>query len=33
MELKPDDLFVCRAIALDDAAAANLELQCRLRVI
>lgn len=33
LELKADDLFVCRASALDDAASANLELQCRLRVI
>jgi len=28
-----EDLFVCRALALDDEAAANLALQCRLRTI
>ncbi|MBN2550201.1 MAG: site-specific DNA-methyltransferase [Anaerolineales bacterium] len=33
LELKADDLFICRASALDDSTAANLELQCRLRVI
>jgi len=32
-ELKADDLFVCRDIALDDSAAANLALQCRLKTI
>jgi len=32
-ELKPDDLFVCRDVALDDSAAANLALQCRLKTI
>jgi adenine-specific DNA-methyltransferase len=32
-ELRPDDLFVCRDVALDDSAAANLALQCRLKTI
>ena len=32
-ELKSDDLFVCRDVALDDSAAANLALQCRLKTI
>lgn len=37
-ELKPlnlskDDLFICRDIALNDEAAANLALQCRLKTI
>ncbi len=32
-ELKADQLFVCRDIALDDSAAANLALQCRLKTI
>jgi adenine-specific DNA-methyltransferase len=32
-ELKPDDLFVCRDVALDDSSAANLALQCRLKTI
>jgi adenine-specific DNA-methyltransferase len=32
-ELKPEDLFVCRDVALDDSAAANLALQCRLKTI
>jgi len=32
-ELKIDDLFVCRDLALDDSAAANLALQCRLKTI
>ncbi|HSZ59765.1 MAG TPA: DNA methyltransferase [Tepidisphaeraceae bacterium] len=32
-ELKPDYLFVCRDVALDDSAAANLALQCRLKTI
>jgi len=27
------DLFVCRDVALDDTAAANLALQCRLKTI
>jgi len=31
--LDRDMLFVCRASALDDDTAANLALQCRLRVI
>jgi adenine-specific DNA-methyltransferase len=31
--LSKDDLFVCWAIALDDTLAANLALQCRLKVI
>jgi adenine-specific DNA-methyltransferase len=33
LELGRDDLFVCRAGALDDETAANLALQCRLRII
>ena len=33
LELSQDDLFVCRDIALDDTAAANLALQCRLKTI
>jgi adenine-specific DNA-methyltransferase len=32
-DLKADDLFVCRDVALDDSAAANLALQCRLKTI
>jgi adenine-specific DNA-methyltransferase len=32
-EFRPDDLFVCRDVALDDSAAANLALQCRLKTI
>lgn len=32
-ELKLDDLFICRDVALDDSAAANLALQCRLKTI
>jgi adenine-specific DNA-methyltransferase len=28
-----DDVFVCRDVALDDSAAANLALQCRLKTI
>jgi adenine-specific DNA-methyltransferase len=32
-DLKTDDLFVCRDVALDDSAAANLALQCRLKTI
>lgn len=32
-ELKPEDLFMCRDVALDDSAAANLALQCRLKTI
>ena len=31
--LTKDDLFVCRATALDDTLAANLALQCRLKVL
>jgi adenine-specific DNA-methyltransferase len=31
--LSKDDLFVCRDVALDDTLAANLALQCRLKVI
>jgi adenine-specific DNA-methyltransferase len=33
LELKKDDLFICRDSALDDEAAANLALQCRLKAI
>jgi adenine-specific DNA-methyltransferase len=33
LDLKKDDLFICRDIALDDEAAANLALQCRLKTI
>jgi len=33
LELKRDDLFICRDHALDDEAAANLALQCRLKTI
>ena len=33
LELTPDILFVCRDQALDDTLAANLALQCRLKVI
>ena len=33
LELKNDDLFVCRDQALDDTKAANLALQCRLKTI
>ena len=33
LALKKDDLFICRDCALDDAAAANLALQCRLKTI
>jgi adenine-specific DNA-methyltransferase len=32
-ELTPEQLFVCRDLALDDSAAANLALQCRLKTI
>jgi adenine-specific DNA-methyltransferase len=31
--LGPDDLFVCRDTAIDDNVAANLALQCRLKVL
>ena len=33
LNLKKDDLFICRDIALDDETAANLSLQCRLKTI
>lgn len=33
LELRADDLFVCRDGAVDDTAAANLALQCRLKTI
>lgn len=33
LNLKKDDLFICRDIALDDESAANLALQCRLKTI
>jgi len=33
LNLKKDDLFICRDVALDDEAAANLALQCRLKTI
>ena len=33
LELTLDDLFVCRDSALDDTLAANLALQCRLKVL
>jgi adenine-specific DNA-methyltransferase len=33
LDLKKDDLFICRDAALDDEAAANLALQCRLKTI
>lgn len=33
LNLKKDDLFICRDAALDDEAAANLALQCRLKTI
>jgi adenine-specific DNA-methyltransferase len=33
LNLSKDDLFICRDSALDDTAAANLALQCRLRTI
>jgi adenine-specific DNA-methyltransferase len=32
-DLTLEDLFVCRDVALDDSAAANLALQCRLKTI
>ena len=32
LELAKDDLFVCRDTAMDDTLAANLALQCRLKV-
>ena len=33
LNLGKDDLFVCRDTALDDTLAANLALQCRLKVL
>ncbi|MGI8824724.1 MAG: hypothetical protein ACR2JC_03605 [Chloroflexota bacterium] len=33
LSLTRDDLFVCRDVALDDTAAANLALQCHLKTI
>jgi adenine-specific DNA-methyltransferase len=33
LSLDKEDLFVCRDIALDDETAANLALQCRLKII
>lgn len=33
LNLTPDDLFVCRDLALNDTTAANLALQCRLKTI
>lgn len=33
LNLKKDDLFICRDVAIDDKAAANLALQCRLKTI
>jgi len=33
LNLSTDDIFVCRDVALDDQAAANLALQCRLKTI
>jgi adenine-specific DNA-methyltransferase len=33
LDLKKEDLFICRDTALDDEAAANLALQCRLKTI
>jgi len=33
LNLTRDDLLICRHVALDDAAAANLALQCRLKTI
>lgn len=33
IDLKSDTLFICRDVALDDSAAANLALQCRLKTI
>lgn len=33
LKIKQDDLFICRDVALDDTAAANLALQCRLKTI
>jgi len=33
LSVSKDDLFICRDVALDDDAAANLALQCRLKTI
>ena len=33
LDLKKDDLFICRDTALDDETAANLAIQCRLKTI
>ncbi len=33
LKLTQDDLFICRSVALDDDTAANLALQCRLKMI
>jgi adenine-specific DNA-methyltransferase len=33
LNLKKDELFICRDVAIDDKAAANLALQCRLKTI
>lgn len=33
LDLKKEDLFICRATALTDTLAANLALQCRLKVL
>jgi adenine-specific DNA-methyltransferase len=33
LDLKKESLFICRATALDDTLAANLALQCRLKVL
>lgn len=33
LEIKKNEMFVCRDIALDDTGAANLALQCRLKTI
>ena len=33
LDLEKDNLFICRDSALDDEAAANLALQCRLKTI
>lgn len=33
LRLSKSDMFVCRDVALDDSAAANLALQCRLKTI
>lgn len=33
LEIRKDEMFVCRDVALDDTGAANLALQCRLKTI